>query len=132
MELTISTGNYMDELIDWINKYNYNNIVDKFEIVDNNCFVTINGSKSISAEIIELFEIIILDKNKVANSHDKLKQILKAIVFEPGRKEMKNDFSRYIKENSHVNLEGFVDFRLSKYSSMVNLVLYAAVKRTLY
>jgi len=121
----------MNELMDWIKNNNYNSFIEKLEVVDDSCFITLNAPKCFTDNIITLFETIMLEKNQVARVHDRLRALLSNIVFEPSKKEIKHLINKYIIECEHINLEGFVTFRLGSYSHMMDLVLYAAVKNAL-
>ncbi|MCL2566183.1 MAG: putative sporulation protein YtxC [Defluviitaleaceae bacterium] len=131
MRLTISTGSYMNELMDWIAQNNYNNYIENFEIENDNCFITLNAPRNFTSNIITLFERIILERNQVAKVHDRLKELLANIVIGPSKKDIIHLINKYILESDHINLEGFVTFRLSDYSHMIDLVLYQAVKNAL-
>jgi len=117
--------------MDWIKNNNYNRYVESFELIDDNCFITLSAPKCFSRNITTLFETIMLDKNQVAKVHERLRTLLSNIVFGPSKKEILQLVDRYILECEHINLEGFVTFRLGNYSHMIDLVLYAAVKNAL-
>ena len=131
MRLTISTGNYMNELIDWIKHYDYNHCVEKFEIEEDNCFVTMNAPESFAYDIINLFESIMFEQNQVAKGHARLREVLSDIVFEPEKREIAQLVCDYISECEYINLEGFVAFRMGAYAHKVDLVLYAAIRNAL-
>jgi len=131
MRLTISTGSYMNELMDWIKLNNYNSYIENFQIENDNCFITLNAPKGFTNSMITLFETIMLEKNQVAKVHDRLRELLSNIVFDPSKKDITHLVNKYIAECEHINLEGFVTFRLGSYSHMIDLVLYAAVKNAL-
>lgn len=131
MRLTISTGSYMNELMDWIRVNNYNNYIVSIEAENNNCFVSLNAPEGFASSITSLFETIILEKNQVAKVHDRLRELLSNIVFEPGKKDIIHLVNKHISESEHINLEGFVTFRLGSYSHRIDLVLYAAVKNAI-
>ena len=132
MELTISTESYGKELMDWINDNNYGHIEYNMDQAGGGLVVTINRTRGLSENMALLFEEIILRENQVAGAHEKLKDVIRNIVFETGRKEIQAIFDDYIDESDHINLEGFVAFRLGEYTSLINIVLYAAVKKILY
>jgi len=131
MRLTLSTNGYVSELMDWIKQSDYMNYIKSFETVGDNCFVTLTKPMGFSENIVWLFETILLDKNQVTKMHESLRDVLSNIVFEPGKSEISQIVDNYITEYEHINLEGFVDFRLSEFAHKVDLVLYAAIKNSL-
>ena len=131
MRLTISTGKYMDELFEWIKHNDYNHFIENFETVEDSCFVTLNGTVRVCETIVCLFETIMLEQNQIAKTHERLRDVLSNIVFTPVKKEISRIVRKYIAEHDHINLEGFVTFRLNEYAHKVDLVLYAAIKNSL-
>jgi len=131
MRLTISTERYMSELMDWIKDNNYNHYIENFENSDNTCFVTLCGAERVCEAIVCLFEAIMLEQNQIAKTHERLRDVLSSIVFAPVKKEISRIVKKYVSECEHINLEGFVAFRLNEYAHRVDLVLYAAIKNSL-
>jgi len=121
----------MNELMDWIKHNDYSHCVENFEAIDDNCFVTLDRPKNFADNIVCLFETIMLEQNQAAKAHERLREILSNVVFEPGKKEITRLVDKYISECEHINLEGFVTFRLGKYTHKIDLVLYAAIKNAL-
>jgi len=131
MTLTLSTSGYVSELMDWIKQSDYMHYIESFETVDDYSFVTLTMPEGFSQNIVRLFEAILLDKNQVTKAHESLRDVLSNIVFEPGKREISQIVNKYISEHEHINIEGFVDFRLSAFAHKVDLVLYAAIKNSL-
>ena len=132
MKLTFATQKYMNEFMRWIDDNGYGYLVDSLEIEGSSGFAIVNITENMLGSITELFEAIILERAAMAKVPRELKEIFRIVVFQPMAERMRKIFENYIEENDHVNLEGFVTFRLEKYSAMVNIVLYAALKRMLY
>jgi len=131
MQLTISTERYATELMGWINDNDYNHCIESFESERDASFVTLNGAALVCDSIVCLFESIMLEQNQIAKTHARLRDVLSSIVFAPVRKDISRIVKRYISEHDHINLEGFVAFRLGEYAHKVDLVLYAAIKNSL-
>ena len=131
MQLTISTKKYMSELMDWIKYNDYTHCIESCEGESGVSFVTLNGDGYVCDSIVCLFESIMLEQNQIAKTHERLRDVLSSIVFAPVRKEISRIVKRYISEHDHINLEGFVRFRLGEYTHKVDLVLYAAIKNSL-
>lgn len=131
MRLTISTVSYINELMDWMKHNDYNKYIEKYEMVNDSCIVTIGAPECFTRNITALFETIILEKNQVARVHSRLKRLLLNMVFEPSKEEIYGLINKYVSNCEHINLEGFVTFRLGGYSRMLDLVLYATVKNAL-
>jgi len=131
MQLTISTKKYVTELIDWIKDNDYTHCIENFESEDDASFVTLNNARLVCDAMVCLFESIMLEQNQIAKTHERLRDVLSSIVFMPAREEIARIVKRYISEHDHINLEGFVAFRLNEYAHKVDLVLYAAIKNSL-
>ena len=132
MKLTVSAGKYMNEFMSWIDNNDYGHLIESLEIAGAGGFATFNLNRDTVQSITDLFETLILARAGMEKASEGLKNILKAAVFEPERKHMREVFENYILDNDHINLEGFAIFRLEEYYAMVNIVLYAAVKKMLY
>ena len=131
MRLTISTERYMHELMDWIESNNYAQYLEHSESEGNACLVTLDGAVRIYDSIVCLLETIMLEQNHIAKKHERLRNVLSSIVFAPVKKDISKIVKKYVSECEHINLEGFVAFRLSEYAHRVDLVLYAAIKNSL-
>ena len=127
--MIFSTQKYMNEFMNWIDNNNYGALVDSFEITGSGGFAAVNMTENMLGSITELFEDIIFDKAGMAKASEKLKGFLCETVFIHSRAQVIKIFENYIAESDHVNLEGFVTFRLEEYSALINIVLYAAVKK---
>ena len=131
MILTISTGSYMNELMDWIKHSGYSELMLNFDAINDNCFVTLRVPDGFSYNMAKLFEDIMLLQNHAACANERLRDVLSSVVFEPEKWAIASIIDEYIESSEHVNLEGFIAFRLSKYVHKLDLVLYAAVKNSL-
>ena len=131
MRLTISTERHISALMGWIKDNDYIHYIESFEDCGNACFVTLDGAERVCESIVCLFESIMLEQNQIAKTHERLRDVLSSIVFAPVKKEITRIVKKYVSECEHINLEGFVAFRLNEYAHRVDLVLYAAIKNSL-
>ncbi|MCL2610868.1 MAG: hypothetical protein FWE02_04225 [Defluviitaleaceae bacterium] len=78
-----------------------------------------------------LLEELVFSKNPITNGNDKLKKKLRKIIFEPSRAKIIEELCTYLNENKMIDMEAYALFRLTKYSHMIDSILYSLVRTNL-
>jgi hypothetical protein len=130
MDLKISTALYRNELLRWAadNSIAYTEENDEYS---SECLILVNQNALTTKLLCGLLEDLILISNDVVKSGVNIKSRLKKIVFATHEKDITRDIEGFLKENNSINLDGFLSFRLKKYKDIVDMILYAAIKKVL-
>lgn len=130
-KLNVYTDIYTKELIIWAktNKYEHK-IYDK-GYRGKGYFVEIENSAKSKKSLSYLLEEVILFKNPVTRGYSSLCDSIKKLVFLPCRNDIYKVLSEFLEEHDSINIEGYTNFRMDEYTHLVNIVLYAIVKKSL-
>jgi len=74
-----------------------------------------------------LLEEILLHKNPITKSRHIVSKRIKKSLFAPLREEIKAELLQFLEHNDTINLDGYVTFRMDRYSFLINKFLYNIV-----
>ncbi|MDR1532692.1 MAG: hypothetical protein LBS62_11030 [Clostridiales bacterium] len=119
----------------------------------NQRFFILSWNVEMAGLLVGLMTDIILRENALINASRKLRQRVRAIVFDTERAEMERALLEFLSETGRpgpavrsgpagwsgpacenrrmINLDGYVRFRMGYYADRINHLLYAAVKKNL-
>ena len=127
-KLSIHTEVYTKELMGWIEE-NSSRIHTKSKN-GNVCLIEIDCDEKCKKSLSILLEEIILNKNPITKGYKSIYENVKNLVFLPHREDIYKELNSFLEENDTINLEGYTDFRMDAYAHLINLVLYAVVKKS--
>ena len=79
-----------------------------------------------------MLEDILLYKNPITKAYKVLYEHIKDTVFLEFRNNILDDLTEFIENNNELNLEGYTTFKMDRYNHIINMTLYAIVKRSFY
>ena len=127
-KVTILTSSYMCRLSTWATNLNEK---IKEGYTENNYYVTVNIKKETAAHIIDLLEDFLLYKNPITKENEVMYRHMKNKILKSFREELLEGLEIFLKNETNLSLEGYVDFRMDKYAHIVNVALYAIIKKSL-
>jgi len=111
----IRTRIFYREFGEWLHLNNFE---------DNNFEKTDNFHK----QLFTLIQEVALNMSEILQANKNLKNKIKELVFIPCKDDILEGLKKYVEESDSINLEGYVQFRLSSYLDMIDVVLYMIIK----
>ncbi|MCL2593240.1 MAG: hypothetical protein FWD82_07720 [Defluviitaleaceae bacterium] len=115
MYFKIRTRIFYREFGEWLHLNNFE---------DNNFEKTDNFHK----QLFTLIQEVALNMSEILQANKNLKNKIKELVFIPCKDDILEGLKKYVEESDSINLEGYVQFRLSSYLDMIDVVLYMIIK----
>ncbi len=130
--ITICTRAYMQELIDFYYIDVKEHVLEE-GMVGGEFFFTLPRQVVDAAQLSEVMEDILLEKNPIVSSQAKVFDTLKTKVFGQVqvRQQMALALAEHLQTQSQLNVDGYIQFRLGRYEAMISEILYSAVKKNL-
>lgn len=129
-KLSIQTGVYAKELISWAEKNRSTHKIYDENMTGNVYFVDIECDAECKRSLCILLEEIILYKNPITRGYKSINSNVRKLIFSPHKENIYNELTSFLEESDVINLEGYTDFRMDDYAHLVNLILYAVVKKS--
>ena len=80
-------------------------------------------------ELVTLLTDIALYENPVFRHSSKLQDMAKDLKDTEVYDSLRESLGIYIKQNSNLNLEGYINFRMSKYREKLDMMSYSLIKK---